>query len=369
VSNKQRVLTLYSDWPAAPNYRKIEIAEVARMRKLRTIVIVATAIIGGSHSIHAQPDVEAFYRGKTINVVIGYTSGGAYSLYARLLAQHLGRHVPGNPAVVPQNMPGAGSRKAGLYLYNVAPKDGTVIGTIGRNEAVAPLIEQGLNFDGTRFTWIGSITNNSICLSWHTSRIKTWQDLQSSELTVSGLATGDNTVTVPVMLRNMFGAKLKLVKGYPGNNDMYLAIERGEVEGMCGVSWRPIMTQRRSWIAEKKINVLVEVALERDPTLGDTPLITESIRDADQRKTLSFLIATQAMARPFLAPPGIPASRRDALRRAFDETMQDPQFLADAKKIDLNVHPMGGAAIDGLLRDIYATPNEVIARATKAIQE
>jgi tripartite-type tricarboxylate transporter receptor subunit TctC len=267
-------------------------------------------------------------------------------------------------------MPGAGSRKAGLYLYNVAPKDGTVIGTIGRNEAVAPLIEQGLNFDGTRFTWIGSITNdNSICLSWHTSRIKTWQDLQSSELTVSGLATGDNTVTVPVMLRNMFGAKLKLVKGYPGNNDMYLAIERGEVEGMCGVSWRPIMTQRRSWIAGKKINVLVEVALERDPTLGDTPLITESIRDADQRKTLSFLIATQAMARPFLAPPGIPASRRVALRRAFDETMQDPQFLADAKKIDLNVHPMGGAAIDGLLRDIYATPKEVIARATKAIQE
>jgi tripartite-type tricarboxylate transporter receptor subunit TctC len=332
--------------------------------------MVAIAIMSSSHAIHAQPEVEAFYRGKTINVVIGYTSGGAYSLYARLLAQHLGRHVPGNPAVVPQNMSGAGSRKAGLYLYNVAPKDGTVIGTIGRNEAVAPLIESGLNFDGARFTWIGSITNdNSICLSWHTSRVRTWQDLQSNELTVSGLATGDNTVTVPVMLRNMFGAKLKLVKGYPGNNDMYLAIERGEVEGMCGVSWRPIMSQRRSWMAGKKINVLVEVALERDPTLGSTPLITESIRDPDQLKTLSFLIATQAMARPFLAPPGIPASRRDALRQAFDRTMQDPAFLADARKIDLNVHPMGGAAIDALLAGIYSTPKEIIARAAKAIQE
>jgi len=340
------------------------------MRTLRSVALVAATVLGGSHAIHAQPEVEAFYRGKTINVVIGYTSGGAYSLYARLLARHLGRHVPGNPAVVPQNMPGAGSRKAGLYLYNVAPKDGTTIGTIGRNEAVAPLIEQGVNFDGTRFTWIGSITNdNSICLSWHTSKVRTWQDLQSTELTVSGLATGDNTVTVPVLLRNMFGAKLKLVKGYPGNNDMYLAIERGEVEGMCGVSWRPIMTQRRDWIAGKKINVLVEVALERHPTLGTTPLITEAISDPDQRKTLSFLIATQAMARPFLAPPGIPANRRDALRQGFDRTMQDPQFLADARKIDLNVHPMGGAAIDALLADIYSTPKEVIAQAAKAIQE
>jgi tripartite-type tricarboxylate transporter receptor subunit TctC len=267
-------------------------------------------------------------------------------------------------------MPGAGSRKAGLYLYNVAPKDGTVIGTIGRNEPVAPLIEPDAKFDGTRFTWIGSIANdNSICISWHTARVRTWQQLQATELTVGGLATGDNTVTVPVMLRNMFGAKLKVVKGYPGTNDMFLALERGEVEGACGVSWRPILTQRRDWIAGKKITPLVEVAFEKDPTLGDTPLITEFVRGEEQRKTLALLIASQAMARPFLGPPGIPADRRRALREAFDRTMQDPQFLSDAKRTGLYVHPMGGAEIDALLREIYATPKELIAQAAKAIQE
>jgi len=343
---------------------------VAGHRWCRLAAIGVVWLMAGGAVARAQSEVERFYRGKTITVVIGYTVGGAYTLYARLLAQHFGRHVPGNPTVVSQNMPGAGSRKAGIYLYHVAPRDGTVIGTIGRNEPVAPLIESGVNFDGTKFTWIGSITNdNSICLSWHTSKVRTWHDLQTRELTVGGLATGDNTVTVPVMLRNMFGAKLKLVKGYPGNNDMYLAIERGEVEGLCGVSWRPIMSQRHDWMAGKKVNTLVEVALEKDPTLGDTPLITESIRDPDQLKTLSFLIATQAMARPFLAPPGIPDERRLALRMAFDRTMQDPAFLADAEKINLNVHPMDGAAIDALLRQVYATPKALIARAARAIQE
>ena len=225
-------------------------------------------------------DVADFYRGQTITIVIGYSAGGGYDIFARLLARHLGRHVPGNPAVVPQNMPGAGSRKAGMYLYKVAPKDGTTIGTIGRNEPIAPLIEDDAGFDGSKFTWIGSVANdNSICLSWHTSPVKTWQDLQSRELTVGALAPGDNTVTVPLALRNLFGAKLKLVKGYPGTSDLFLALERGEVEGACGVSWRPILTQHRDWIADKKINILVEVALEGDPSLGDTPLITKFVRD------------------------------------------------------------------------------------------
>jgi tripartite-type tricarboxylate transporter receptor subunit TctC len=315
-------------------------------------------------------DVADFFRGKTISIVIGYSAGGGYDIFARLLARHLGRHVPGNPAVVPQNMPGAGSRKAGMFLYSVAPKDGTTIGTIGRNESIAPLIEDDAGFDGSKFTWIGSIANdNSICLSWHTSQVKTWQDLQSRELTVGALAPGDNTVTVALTLRNLFGAKLKLVKGYPGTSDLFLALERGEVEGVCGVSWRPIMTQRRDWIVDKKINLLVEVALESDPSLGDTPLITRFVRDGEQLKTLSLLIATQAMARPFLAPPGVPEDRKHALRQAFDETMKDPLFLADAEKAALYVYPMAGNQIEGLLKELYATPKELTARAAKAIQE
>jgi tripartite-type tricarboxylate transporter receptor subunit TctC len=343
---------------------------VTSSRIAQAIVIVMAWLMAGITSGRTQPDVEAFYRGKTITIVIGYTVGGGYDIFARLLAQHLGRHVPGNPAVVPQNMPGAGSRKAALYLYDVAPKDGTVIGTIGRNEPIAPLIEADVKFDGTRFTWIGSIANdNSICIAWRTARVQTWTQLRTTELTVGGLATGDNTVTVPVMLRNMFGARLRVVKGYPGTNDVFLALERGEVEGACGVSWRPILTQRQDWIAGKKIRVLVEVALEKDPTLGDTPLITDFVQDDEQRRTLALLIASQAMARPFLAPPGIPEERRQALRRAFDRTMEDPLFIADAKRTGLYLHPMGGAAIDTLLREIYATPKASIARAAQAIQE
>jgi tripartite-type tricarboxylate transporter receptor subunit TctC len=339
------------------------------MHWIRLGAAAIVALVAGSPLARAA-DVGDFYRGKTITIVIGYSAGGGYDIFARLLARHLGRHVPGNPALVPQNMPGAGSRKAGMFLYNVAPKDGTTIGTIGRNEPIAPLIEEDAGFDGSKFTWIGSIANdNSICLSWHTSPIKNWQDLQSRELTVGALAPGDNTVTVPLALRNLFGAKLKLVKGYPGTSDLFLALERGEVEGACGVSWRPILTQHRDWIDNKKINILVEVALDGDQSLGNTPLITKFVHDPEQLKTLSLLIATQAMARPFLAPPGIPEDRKQALRQAFDETTRDPLFLADAEKAALYVYPMSGRAIDRLLKDLYATPKELTAKAAKAIQE
>jgi tripartite-type tricarboxylate transporter receptor subunit TctC len=340
------------------------------MKRSGAAAVIASAFLAGSPVVASAADVAEFYRGKTITIVIGYSVGGGYDIFARLLAQHLGRHMPGNPLVVPQNMPGAGSRKAGMHLYNVAPKDGTTIGTIGRNEAIAPLIEEDAKFDGTRFSWIGSIANDdSICLSWHTSRVKTWQDLKARELTVGALAPGDNTVTVPLALRNLFGAKIKLIKGYPGTSDIFLALERGEVEGACGVSWRPILTQHRDWIAGKKINLLVEVALERDPSLGSTPLISQFVRDGEQLKTLSLLIASQSMARPFLAPPGIPEDRKLALRQAFDETMKDPQFLADVDKSALYVHPMTGGEIDALLNELYATPKEIAARAAQAIQE
>ena len=342
----------------------------AHWMKCSAVAAVTAGCLAGLPAVVHAADVSDFYRGKTVNIVIGYSAGGGYDIFARLLALHLGRHIPGSPLVVPQNMPGAGSRKAGMFLYNVAPKDGTTIGTIGRNEPIAPLIEEDARFDGTRFNWIGSIADDdSICLAWHTAPVKSWQDMQTSELTVGALAPGDNTVTIPLALRNLFGAKIKLVKGYPGTNDLFLALERGEVAGACGVSWRPIMTQRRDWIAGKKINVLVEVALEKDPSLGDTPLITQFVRDDEQLKTLSLLIASQAMARPFLAPPGIPEDRKQALRQAFDETMQDPQFLADAEKAALYVHPMKGSQIDALLKNLYATPKELTARAARAIQD
>jgi tripartite-type tricarboxylate transporter receptor subunit TctC len=336
----------------------------------RIVRVATAACLAGLLSAPAPAaDVADFYRGKTITLVIGYSAGGGYDVFARLLAPHLGRHVPGNPVIVPQNMPGAGSRKAGTYLYEVASKDGTVIGTIGRNEPVAPLIESDVPFDGRKFGWIGSVTDDdSVCLSWHTSPVKSWQDMLTRDFTVGALAPGDNTVTVSLALKNLFGARIRLVKGYPGTTDLFLALERGEVEGACGVSWRPIVTQHPDWIAGRKVTVLVEVALESDPSLRDVPLITRFVHGGEQRDVLALLIATQAMARPFLAPPGIPADRQAALRTAFDATMRDPQFRADAERASLNVHPMTGAAIDALLNRLYATPRELAAKAASAIR-
>ena len=335
----------------------------------RRRLFVACLLLLLSFAPASAADLEDFYKGRTVTIVIGYTVGGGYDVFARLLAQHIGRHIPGQPSVVPQNMPGAGSRTAGLYLYNVAPKDGTMIGTIGRNEPVAPLLEQDAKFDARRFAWIGSITDDdSICLSWASSPVKSWADMLQRDFTVGALAPGDNTVMVPLALKNLFGAKVRLVTGYPGTSDMFLALERGEVDGACGVSWRPILTQHRDWIEARKVNLLVEIALEKDPSLGATPLITDFLRDDEQREVLSLLIATQAMARPFLGPPGMPEERKQALRAAFDATMTDPRFLADAERAQLNVHPVSGAGIDSLLARLYATPKELAAKAARVIQ-
>jgi len=333
------------------------------------VAALAAAFFSGIVPQAQAADVADFYRGKTINVVIGYPAGGGYDVFARLLVQSMGRHIPGNPTLVPQNMPGAGSRKALLYLYEIAPKDGATFGTVGRMEPVAPLLENDTKLDARKLAWIGSIANDdSICFAWTNAAIKSWQDVATRQFTVGGLAPGDNTVMIPLLLKNLFGGNMRLVTGYPGTTDVFLAIERGEVEGACGVSWRPILTQHRDWIAGNKIKVLIEVALEKDPSLGDTPLITEFVRTADQLSILNLLLGTQAMARPFLAPPGIPEDRKQALRTAFDQTMTDPQFLADAERTSLYVHPMSGSDIDDLLAQLYATPKEVVEKAGNAIR-
>lgn len=334
--------------------------------------LLALAAAAMPHAAEAQSDgaVAQFYKGKTLTLVIGYSPGGGYDVFARVLAPHIGRHIPGQPGVVPQNMPGAGSRVAANFLFEAAPKDGTVFGTIGRNEAIAPLVEEGLRFDSRRFGWIGSITDdNSVCVAWHTSPIKTWAEMRKGPFTTGALAPGDNTVTVALALRNLLGANIKLVTGYPGTNEMFLALERGEVDGACGVSWRPLLTQRREWITQKKLNVLVQVALARDETLPDTPLVMDFVERDGDRDAIKLLISTQAMARPFLLPPGVPDARKQALRDAFDLTMKDENFLADIKKGSLYVAPMAGAAIDKLLAEVYASPAEVRGRATKAVQQ
>jgi tripartite-type tricarboxylate transporter receptor subunit TctC len=310
--------------------------------------------------------VEDFYRGKTVTLVIGYSAGGGYDLYGRLLARHMGKYIPGQPTVVPQNREGAGSLRAAIYLYGAAPKDGTVIGTFSRGMGVAPLLT-GAPFDASKFTWLGSIsTDVNVCLTWNTSPIKTWSDMLTKPFTMGGEGAGSDPDSFALMFQNVFGAKLRLVSGYPGTNDISLAMERGEVDGMCGISWSTMKSRHADWIAGKKVNVPVQAGLQKDPDLPDVPLVVDLARDPEQVQIVRLLLASEEMARPFAAPPGIPEDRKRALIEAFDKTMKDPDFLAEAAKMQADVNPASAATIEKLLAEVYKTPKDVVAKAAKA---
>src|SRR5216684_3081801 len=239
--------------------------------------------------------VEDFYRGKSITLVIGYSVGGGYDLYGRLVARHLGKHIPGQPNIVPQNREGAGSLRAAIYLYNAAPKDGTVIGTFSRSMSVAPLLTEA-PFDATKFTWIGSTsTDVNLCMTWGTTAIKTWNDMLTKPSTLGGLGAGADPDIFALMFRNLFGAKIKLVTGYPGTNDVALAMERGEVDGMCGVSWSTVQTRHMDWLNAKKVNIPVQAGLTKAPDLPDVPIVTDLVKDPVQMQMVRLILASQAM--------------------------------------------------------------------------
>jgi tripartite-type tricarboxylate transporter receptor subunit TctC len=316
-------------------------------------------------------DVAGFYAGKQVNLYIGYSPGGGYDTYARMLARHIGKHIPGSPTVVPQNMPGAGSLTLANFLYNIAPKDGTALGTIGRGIAMEPLLGgTGTRFEATRFTWIGSMNNEvSVCASWHTSPIKTVEDMRTHELIVGGTGSGSDTDTFPVALTNLLGLKIRLISGYPGGNDVLLAMERGEVDGRCGWSWGSVVAVRSEWLAEDKVNILLQMALDKHPDLPDVPLVMDLARSDDERMAMELIFSRQVMGRPYLAPPGIPAARREALRRAFDATLTDPAFLADARRIDLELNPVTGEQVEALLTRIYGASPAAVRLAADAIRK
>ena len=310
--------------------------------------------------------VEEFYRGRSITVLVGFTAGGGYDLYARLLGRHMGRHVPGNPTIVVQNMPGAGSMKATQYVYGVAPKDGLTLATVSRGMVTEPLLNAA-NFDPTKLTWLGTITSEtSVCATWKASPVKTWGDMFKREFAFGASAVGDDTAGFALIMRNVFGAKVKLVTGYPGGNDINLAMERSEVDGRCGWSWTSLKSQK-NWLPQ--INLLVQFNLEKNADLPNVPVALERAASDEQRQVLRLLIAGQYVGRPFFTSPDIPADRKAALRAAFDATMKDPQFLADAAKLDLEISPVGAATIDAFLAELYRTPKDVVSKAVTAIQK
>jgi tripartite-type tricarboxylate transporter receptor subunit TctC len=310
-----------------------------------------------------------FYRGKTVTLIVGYSVGGGYDTYARILARHIGRHIPGQPAVVVQNMPGAGSLRAANYLFNVAPKDGSVIGMFSRGLAMEPLIGQSATqFEAMKFTWLGSGTEEaSVFVLWHTAPVKTWADMLATPFSVGGEGSGSDPDVYAALLKNSFGAKLRLVTGYPGTAEIALALERGEMDGRASWSWSSIKSLKPDWIAQKKVNFPIQLNLAKNPELPDVPMIMDFARDDQQRASLKIILSRQTMGRPFMAPPGLPEDRKAALRGAFDATMKDAEFLAEAKARGQEVNPVSGAAIDRLLAELYATPKDVVDETKRAI--
>jgi tripartite-type tricarboxylate transporter receptor subunit TctC len=326
---------------------------------------LAIGLVAMASAAHAD-SVEDFYRGKNVTMVIGYSVGGGYDLYGRLVARHLGKHILGQPTIVPQNREGAGSMRAALYIYGAAPKDGTVIGTFSRSMAVAPLLQEA-QFDASKFSWLGSVsTDVNVCMTWHTSAVKTWDDMLTKPAKIGGLGAGADPDIFALMFKNVFGAKFQLVSGYPGTNDVALAMERGEVDGMCGLSWSTVKTRHGDWLAGKKVNIPVQAGLHKENDIANVPLVMDLVKTPEQTQIVRLILASQEMARPFVAPPGIPDDRRRALIEAFDTTMKDPDFLADAEKMKADVNPVSAAAIDALLAEVYKTPKDVIAKAAKA---
>ena len=339
---------------------------MSRSGTLRSAIGAFAALVAFA-GLAGADGVADFYKGRDVSLIIGYSVGGGYDAYARLLARYIGKHIPGEPSIIPQQMTGAGSLRSANYIYSVAAKDGSVFGTFSRSMGIAPLMGQA-EFDSRKFTWLGSVTDdNTTCVTWNTSPIKTWADFLSKPFKLGGLGADADPDIWALLYKNVFGAKAQLVTGYPGTNDVVLAMERGEVDGLCGLSWSTIKTRHAEWLTSHSVNIIVQAALKKESEMASVPLATDLVANSEQLQIIKLLLASQAMARPFAAPPDIPEDRKQALIAAFDATMTDADFLAEAQKLNFDVHPVSAATIDTLLAEIYATPKDVIAKAAKAI--
>ena len=314
--------------------------------------------------------VADFYRGKTVSMIIATSPGGDYDTRGRLLARHMGRHIPGEPTIVARNMPGAVGLQAANWLATQAPRDGTVLHMIMQNMPVHQALGGvGAEFDTRKFPWIGNTTDSpNVVNSWHTTGIRTLEDVKSKELIVGGAGSATASVYYPTVMNALLGTKFKVVAGYPGGNDVNLAMERGEVGGRGSNSWASWKATRPQWVAEKKINILVQIGLKRHPDLADVPLLTELAKNEEDRKVLEFISADTGLSRAVVTAPETPPERVQALRRAFDATMKDPPFLAEAEKAQIDISPLTGEEAQRIAELIVGAPPSVIAR-TKALLE
>ena len=335
----------------------------------RALVVIAACLAANAAS--AQDAVEAFYRGKTVTITVGSAVGGGYDTYARLVARHLGRHIPGYPTIVVQNIPGAGSNKAASYVALQAPKDGTAIGAIQSGAILQPLLsDQAVPHDPSKFVMLGS-ANRSVylCVVRADAPVKTFQEAFDKELIIGTSGEGATLREMPIMLINVLGVKLRLIGGYAGSREIIVAMERNEVQGMCGMDWSSLATQQRSWINSGFVRLLAQEDLQGHPEMNrmGVPLTISFAKTEEDRQVMEMIYSQNLFGRPYLLPPGVPADRVAALRGALAAMLQDQALLAEAERSGLDIGPMGGEELQALVAKLYALPPKVIERAKQSL--
>jgi len=333
-------------------------------------LVLAAALVAASGPAGAQSP-EQFFKGKTVTVYVGLSPGGGYDQNARLVAKHIGKYIPGKPDVIVKNMPGGGGIVMTNYVANVADKDGLHIGAPQRGIPFEPLLGDASHakYDPLKLNWLGSVNaDTSVAVSTKRSGVAKWQDLRQKELIVAGTGVGTESVTVPYILRNILGFKYKVIAGYPGGSEMNLAMQRGEVDGRGTFSWTSLKPHKKDWIDTGDVIVLYQQGLRKHPDLPNVPLVTELAENDTQRQVLALQFTAFELGRPLFVADGVPADRVTALRRAFDATMKDPEFIAEVTKQKLELEPQTGEQLEKLIKEIYATPKPIIERVANLIK-
>lgn len=331
------------------------------------------ALAAGAVFLASPASAADFYAGKTLRYIVGADVGGGYDIYVRTIARFLPKHIPGNPTIVVQNMPGAGSGKAATYMQNVAPKDGTVIAALMPGAVIGKLLDDKATdqFDPTKFIYLATADSGTrVCVTIGSSKIKTMEDAMKLPTSMGASQSGGSTVDYAAMMDHAAGAKLKIVSGYKGTAEIGLAMERNEVDGLCGWDWASLKSQKPDWVREKKINILVQFGAEPEQELQDMkiPRFTDFVKNEADRKAVEVVVSQQIFGRPYVAPPGTPEAEVKILRDAFTATLKDPAFLEDAKKARIDITASSGEKVQSVVRDVYASPADVIARAKALIK-
>ena len=337
---------------------------------MRSSIVRAALAVAGLVALcapAAAQSVEDFYKGKIIRFLVGYGAGTGYDVYMRVVQRHIAKHLPGRPTIVPENMPGAGGLVMTNYLYNVAARDGTVIGMPSRNLVTDPLHGNDVaKFDALKFNWIGSVSSDvSTCLGWRASGANTLQDAMTREVKLGGNGPQTDSAIMPRVLNALIGTKFKTFNGYPDSAAVGLAMEQGEVDGYCGFTLGSVRSARPVWLEKSLVSIMMQMAPAKHPDLKDTPNPLDLLKDDDSRQAYLLVFGAGDMGRPIAAPPGVPADRVATLRAAFEATLKDSEFIEDVKTSRIDVDkPTTGAAVEALIRQLYATPKRVVDRVT-----